>query len=66
MQGGSIVLAAQDGALLRSDDDGVGFRVVRQGDAVPTADVLALSGSVLLAGVGGARLAAPAAGEGGK
>jgi hypothetical protein len=39
---------------------------VRQGDAVPTADMLALNGSVLLAGVGGARLAAPAAGEGGK
>lgn len=64
MQGSSIVLAAQDGALLRSDDDGASFRVVRQGDAVPTAGMLALNGGVLLSGVGGARWARPAAGEG--
>jgi hypothetical protein len=56
------VLAAQDGALLRSDDDGVSFRVVRQGDAVPTAGMLEVNGSVLLSGVGGVR----AAGEGSK
>jgi photosystem II stability/assembly factor-like uncharacterized protein len=55
MQGSSIVLAAQDGALLRSDDDGASFRVVRQGDAVPTAGMLALDGTVLLSGVGGVR-----------
>ncbi|SFG96026.1 Uncharacterized protein SAMN05518865_12522 [Duganella sp. CF458] len=63
MQGGSIVLAAQDGALLRSDDDGTSFRVVRQGDAVPTAGMLAVNGTVLLSGVGGVRAAA---GEGAK
>lgn len=55
MQDGSIVLAAQDGALLRSDDDGLSFRVVRQGDAVPTAGMLAVNGTVLLSGVGGVR-----------
>lgn len=55
MQGASIVLAAQDGALLRSDDDGVSFKLVRQGDAVPTAGMLAVGGSVLLSGVGGVR-----------
>ncbi len=68
MQGGSIVLAAQDGALLRSDDDGVSFRVVKQGDAVPTAGMLALNGTVLLSGVGGVRdvRAFRLAGEGGK
>jgi len=62
MQGNSIVLAAQDGALLRSDDDGASFRVLRQGDAVPTAGMLAAGGTVLLSGVGGVR----AAGEGSK
>jgi len=62
MLGGSIVLAAQDGALLRSDDDGASFRVIRQGDAVPTASMLAANGAVLLSGVGGVR----AAGEGSK
>jgi photosystem II stability/assembly factor-like uncharacterized protein len=55
LQGGAIVLAAQDGSLLRSDDDGVSFRIVRQGDAVPTAGMLALNGTVLLSGVGGVR-----------
>jgi len=55
IQGASIVLAAQDGALLRSDDDGASFRVVRQGDAVPTAGMLALSGKILLTGAGGVR-----------
>jgi len=59
MQGSSILLAAQDGALLRSDDDGASFRVVRQGDAVPTAGMLAVNGTVLLSGAGGVR-------EGGK
>ncbi len=58
MQGSSVVLAAQDGALLRSDDDGASFRVVRQGDAVPTAGMLAVNGAVLLSGVGGVRAAA--------
>ena len=58
LQGSSIVLAAQDGALLRSDDDGVSFRVMRQGDAVPTAGMLAVNGTVLLSGVGGVREAA--------
>jgi photosystem II stability/assembly factor-like uncharacterized protein len=58
LQGNSIVLAAQDGALLRSDDDGVSFKVVRQGDAVPTAGMLAVNGAVLLSGVGGVREAA--------
>jgi photosystem II stability/assembly factor-like uncharacterized protein len=58
MQGSSVVLAAQDGALLRSDDDGASFRVVRQGDAVPTAGMLAVNGTVLLSGVGGVREAA--------
>ena len=58
LQGSSIVLAAQDGALLRSDDDGVSFKVVRQGDAVPTAGMLAVNGTVLLSGVGGVREAA--------
>ncbi len=52
---GGIVLAAQDGALLRSDDDGASFKLVRQGDAVQTADMLAVNGTVLLAGVGGVR-----------
>ena len=65
MQGSSIVLAAQDGALLRSDDDGVSFRVMRQGDAVPTAGMLALDGTVLLSGVGGVR-SVRASGEEGK
>lgn len=58
MQGSSIVLAAQDGALLQSDDDGASFRMLRQGDAVPTAGMLAAKGAVLLAGVGGVRVAA--------
>ncbi|MTW12157.1 hypothetical protein GM658_16250 [Pseudoduganella eburnea] len=62
MQGAGIVLAAQDGALLRSDDDGASFRVVRQGDAVPTAGMLQADGALLLSGVGGVR----AAGEGSK
>jgi photosystem II stability/assembly factor-like uncharacterized protein len=57
MQDGGIVLAAQDGALLRSDDDGMSFRVLRQGDAVPTAGLLAANGTVLLSGVGGVRAA---------
>jgi len=57
MQDGAIVLAAQDGALLRSDDDGMSFRVLRQGDAVPTAGLLAANGTVLLSGVGGVRAA---------
>lgn len=57
LRGSSIVLAAQDGALLQSDDDGASFRVVRQGDAVPTAGMLALNGTVLLSGMGGVRAA---------
>ena len=57
MQGSGIVLAAQDGALLLSDDDGVSFRVLRRGDAVPTAGLLAANGKVLLSGVGGVRAA---------
>jgi len=57
MQGSAIVLAAQDGALLQSDDDGVSFRVLRRGDAVPTAGLLAANGKVLLSGVGGVRAA---------
>lgn len=57
VRGTSIVLAAQDGALLQSDDDGASFRLVRQGDAVPTAGMLALNGTVLLSGVGGVRSA---------
>ena len=61
LQGSSILLAAQDGALLRSDDDGASFRIVRQGDAIATAGMLALNGTVLLAGIGGVRAA-----EGGK
>lgn len=65
MRDGAIVLAAQDGALLRSDDDGVSFRVVKQGDAVPTAGMLAMDGTVLLSGVGGAR-DVRVAGEGNK
>lgn len=71
MQGGSIVLAAQDGALLRSDDDGASFKIMRQGDAVPTAGMSVAEGMVLLSGVGGVRAAgaadaAAAAGEGAK
>jgi photosystem II stability/assembly factor-like uncharacterized protein len=61
MLGSSIVLAAQDGALLRSDDDGASFRIARQGDAVPTSDMLAVNGTVLLAGAGGVRSAGAAA-----
>ncbi|WP_374585054.1 WD40/YVTN/BNR-like repeat-containing protein [Pseudoduganella sp.] len=57
VRGASIVLAAQDGALLQSDDDGASFRVVRQGDAVATAGMLALNGTVLLSGMGGVRAA---------
>lgn len=57
VRGASIVLAAQDGALLQSDDDGASFRVVRQGDAVPTAGMLALNGTILLSGIGGVRAA---------
>ncbi|WP_342118793.1 WD40/YVTN/BNR-like repeat-containing protein [Pseudoduganella sp. OTU4001] len=57
LRGASIVLAAQDGALLQSDDDGASFRLVRQGDAVATAGMLALNGTVLLSGIGGVRAA---------
>jgi photosystem II stability/assembly factor-like uncharacterized protein len=55
VQDNRIVLAAQDGTLLSSDDDGDSFHIVREGDAIATAGMVASKGTVLLAGIGGVR-----------
>ncbi len=53
---GTLLLAAQDGSLLVSDDAGRSFRLARKGDGRPVAALLVRGKSVALAGAGGVRM----------
>ena len=52
----AIVLAAQDGSLIRSDDEGRRFKLVRKGDGRPVAAMAPIGQAIALAGAGGVKI----------